>query len=236
MAGCAAFMRGQAVAIDCLDTGGRMPIGTTAFALMALVSTVAAGAELDVTVGDAQGAPAEDAVVSVRGGGGTPPAHAAATRAIDQRNETFIPYVEIFQPGDSVVFRNSDRTRHHVYSFAPAKSFEFVIAPGENTPPVVLDRVGEIAVGCNIHDQMITHLYVTDAPWVAKSDAQGHAVFRNLPQGHYAVRVWHPQLRPGQPEPEQAVDVGDGAASMTFALPLIADPRPDPGDKERKRY
>ena len=43
-------------------------------------------------------------------------------KIIDQRDETFIPYVEIFRPGDQVVFRNSDRTRHHVYSFAPAKS------------------------------------------------------------------------------------------------------------------
>lgn len=213
-----------------------MPIGTKAFALLALLSTTGAGAELDVTVDDAHGRAAEDAVVSLRGVGDAPTSHAPTTRAIDQRNETFIPYVEVFRPGDSVVFRNSDHTRHHVYSFAPAKSFEFVIAPGDSTAPVVLDHAGEIAVGCNIHDQMITHLYVSDAPWIAKADAQGHAVFRNLPQGHYTVRVWHPQLRPGQEEPEQSVDVGNGSAAATFALPLMADPRPDPADKERKRY
>jgi plastocyanin len=207
-----------------------------AFALLSLLSTFATAAELDVTVADARGGAVQDAVVSVRGGNGVPPAHATTTRPIDQRNETFIPYVEIFRPGDSVVFRNSDRTRHHVYSFAPAKSFEFVIAPGENTPPVVLDRSGEIAVGCNIHDQMITHLYVSDAPWVAKSDAQGHAMFRDLPAGHYEVSVWHPQLRPGRPEPEHAIDVGTDLVSATFTLPLTPDPRPDPADKERKHY
>lgn len=213
-----------------------MLIGARAFALLALSSTFATAAELDVTVADARGSAAPDAVVSVRGGNGAPPAQPPTTRPIDQRNETFIPYVEIFRPGDSVVFRNSDRTRHHVYSFAPAKSFEFVIAPGESTPPVMLDRVGEIAVGCNIHDQMITHLYVSDAPWLAKSDAQGHAVFHDLPAGHYEVSVWHPQLRPGRPEPQQSVDVGSSLASATFTLPLTADPRPDPADKERKHY
>jgi plastocyanin len=207
-----------------------------AFALLGLLSTFATAAELDVTVSDARGGPALDAVISVRGGNGAPPAHAPATRPIDQRNETFIPYVEIFRPGDSVVFHNSDRTRHHVYSFAPAKSFEFVIAPGGSSPAVVLDRIGEIAVGCNIHDQMITHLYVSDAAWVAKSDAQGHAVFRGLPAGHYAVSVWHPQLRPGRLEAEQAIDVGTDLASVRFTLPLTVDPRPDPADKERKHY
>jgi len=207
-----------------------------AFALLALLPMFASAAELDVTVSDARGSPAQDAVVSVRGGNGTPHARPAATRPIDQRNETFIPYVEIFRPGDNVVFRNSDRTRHHVYSFAPAKSFEFVIAPGASAPPVVLDHVGEIAVGCNIHDQMITHLYVSDAPWVAKSDAQGHVVFRDLPGGHYVISVWHPQLRPGHPEAEQAIDVGTVPASTTFTLSLTADPRPDPADKERKHY
>ncbi|HEU4664962.1 MAG TPA: methylamine utilization protein [Dokdonella sp.] len=211
-----------------------MRIGLPASAAWLLVSTVAA-AELDVVVVDARGTPAEDAVVSVHGGG-TPPARAPLTHEIDQRSETFIPYVEVFRPGDRVVFRNSDRTRHHVYSFAPAKSFEFVVAPGGDTPALVLDRVGEIAVGCNIHDRMITHLYVSDAPWVAKSDAQGHAVFRDLPAGRLAVRVWHPQLRPGKAEPEQTVDVGVGAASLRFSLPLLPDPRPDPGDRERARY
>ena len=213
-----------------------MLICARAFALLALSSTFATAAELDVAVADARGDAAPDAVISVRGGNGTPAAQPPTTRAIDQRNETFIPYVEIFRPGDSVVFRNSDRTRHHVYSFAPAKSFEFVIAPGESTPAVTLDRIGEIAVGCNIHDQMITHLYVSDAPWLAKSDAQGHVVFRDLPAGHYEISVWHPQLRPGNPEPHQAIDVGSGLASATFTLPLSADPRPDPADKERKHY
>jgi len=212
-----------------------MHVGMPAIAAWMLVSTVATAAELDVVVVDARGAPAEDAVVSLHGGDAPPP-RAAVTREIDQRNETFIPYVEVFRPGDRVVFRNSDRTRHHVYSFAPAKSFEFVIAPGGDTPAVVLDRVGEIAVGCNIHDRMITHLYVSDAPWVAKSDAQGHAVFRGLPNSRYEVRVWHPQLRPGKAEPEQAVDVAGDTATLRFSLPLLADPRPDPADNERARY
>lgn len=206
-----------------------------AVSITASVATATAG-ELDVVVRDQRGVPAVDAVVGVDGGD-LQPAREPAIRIIDQRDETFIPYVEVFRPGDSVVFRNSDRTRHHVYSFAPAKSFEFVIAPGDSTPPLLLERVGEIAVGCNIHDHMITHLYVSDAARVAKSGAQGHTVFRDLPAGRYSVRVWHPQLRPGSTEVVQSANVGiDGTATLAFPLPLLHDPRPDPRDKEREGY
>jgi len=214
-----------------------MRIGRSTAALILSVAFEASAAELDVAIDDTRGHAAEDAVVTVRDEAGSAPStHAAVTRIVDQRNETFIPYVEIFRPGDSVVFRNSDRTRHHVYSFAPAKSFEFVIAPGASTPAVVLDQAGEIAVGCNIHDRMITHLYVSDAPWIAKTDADGHAVFRDLPPGRYEVRVWHPQLRPGREEPRQIIDVGAATTAAKFSLSLLPDPRPAAEDRERARY
>jgi plastocyanin len=189
--------------------------------------------ELDVTIDDARGEPAADAVVSLRrddASQGEP--RAAVTRIIDQRHETFIPYVEILRPGDQVVFKNSDRTRHHVYSFSVAKSFEFVIAPGEQSPPVTLDRVGEISVGCNIHDHMITHLFVSDAPWVARSDADGRVAFKNLPKGSYTLDVWHPQLRPGRAGPHETIAIGDTPASAKYAMPLLPDPR-ETGDRAR---
>ena len=193
----------------------------------------AVAGELSVRLDDGHGHPAADAVVTLRKQGENGIAQSAATmKIIDQRDETFIPYVEIFRPGDQVVFRNSDRTRHHVYSFAPAKTFEYVIAPGDSSPPITLDHVGEISVGCNIHDQMITHLFVSDAPWISRSAADGRVVFDSLPNGTYQLEVWHPQLRPGRPGPRQAVVVDDAAVSVTFSLSLLPDPR-QTGDRNR---
>lgn len=191
--------------------------------------------ELVVVVDGGHG-PVADAVVSVRREGGNlaAPQHAPSTKTIDQRDETFIPYVEIFRPGDRVIFRNSDTTRHHVYSFAPAKTFEFVIAPGQSAAPIVLDRVGEIAVGCNIHDQMITHLYISDAPWIARTGVDGRVVFEDMPPGDYSVQVWHPQLRSGSAQRKLAL--GDADASIAFTLKLLPDPREAAGDRERSRY
>jgi plastocyanin len=201
--------------------------------VLLVLAVPAAAGELSVRLDDGHGHPAADAVVTLRREGDNGTIQSAATmKIIDQRDETFIPYVEIFRPGDQVVFRNSDRTRHHVYSFAPAKTFEFVIAPGDSSPPITLDHVGEISVGCNIHDQMITHLYVSDAPWVARSAADGRVVFSQLPKGTYQIEAWHPQLRPGRPGPRQAIVIDDTAVSVTFSLSLLPDPR-QTGDRSR---
>ena len=201
--------------------------------LLISMAVRAAAGDLTVQIYDGHGQPAGDAVVTLRSDNAQrADARAPETKIVDQRDETFIPYVEIFRPGDSVVFRNSDTTRHHVYSFAAAKSFEFVIAPGDSTPPVVLDRVGEIPVGCNIHDQMITHLYVSDAPWLVRTKADGRAVFDNLSAGSYNVDVWHPQLRPGRPGPSKTVSVDTAQSSVQLTVSLLPDPR----QSDRARY
>ena len=197
----------------------------------------AAAAEFAVRVADARGAPVADAVVTIvpRDARALPAAAAPpATHVIDQRNETFIPYIEVFRPGDKVVFHNSDHTRHHAYSFAPARQFEFVLAPGESSAPLQLDRVGVIAVGCNIHDRMITYFYVTDAPVSARTQGDGIARVA-LPAGGYDVRVWHPRQRPGAADTARTVTIDDAPADAAFALTLLPDPRGAP-DRERSSY
>jgi plastocyanin len=210
----------------------RMGPAWLAFLLAASGAAAAKDGALEVRVTDARGAPVADAIVSVRPRGaeaGRPaPAPAPARRIIDQKNLAFVPGLEVFRPGDEVVFRNSDATRHHVYSFAPAAKFEFVLAPRESSPPLKLGRTGVIAVGCNIHDSMIAWLYVTDAPWIARTGADGRAALDGLPAGSYEVRAWQPRLKPGGGEPLRTVVVAAGAtAPVSFALPLLPPPRMD---------
>ena len=214
----------------------RMLAGVAALSVLGMAT--AFPAELAVRVVDARGAPVTDAVVTAvpRDALAFPVvATAPKTHVIDQRNETFIPYIEVFRPGDKVVFHNSDHTRHHAYSFAPARQFEFVLAPGESSTPLQLDQVGVIAVGCNIHDRMITYFYVTDAPLTTRTHADGVARVE-LPAGAWDVRVWHPRERPGGAEAARAVTVADGApADAAFTVPLLPDPRGAP-DRERSSY
>jgi plastocyanin len=199
------------------------------FLLVSALAATAHAGGLKVSLLDQHGKPVPDAVVTLlpQNTGPASAAHPSAVKTIDQKNLTFIPYIEIFRPGDSVVFRNSDDTRHHVYSFSPAKAFEFVLAPGESSAPLILDKTGVIAVGCNIHDQMIAYLYVSGAPWIAHSGTDGVVKFDDLPAGAYTVRVWQPRLKPSQPDLAQSVTVvGTGSAQMLkFDLSLLPDPR-----------
>ena len=203
-----------------------------------LACGAAQGAQLAVDVADRQGRPVADAVVSlVRADGARSAPAARAPHVVDQKNLAFRPYVEVLRPGESVVFRNSDATRHHVYSFSRAKSFEYVVAPRQESAPMTLPRAGVVAVGCNIHDGMISYLYVTDAPWSARSDARGHVVLDGLPAGTYEVRVWHPRLPPTKQEIAQpGVVLGaDDHRRLPFALALLPDPR-RAVDRERTGY
>jgi plastocyanin len=187
------------------------------------VAAAAHAGTLTIRTADSHQQPVGDAVVTIDR------AHASAaviTHYIDQKGERFIPYVEVMHPGDSVVFRNSDSTRHHVYSFAPIGAFQFILSPGENSAPVVLNQAGTVAVGCNIHDHMIAYLVVT-ADQAQVTNEQGLAQFDDLPPGRYTVTVWHPQLWPGHPPISAIVDVpATGAApELPFTLRLMSDPR-----------
>ena len=221
-----------------------MRIGALVVMTLALLGHSAAAAELEVRVADRGGQPVTDAVVTmvVRGAGageqrGPSTRSRATTRVIDQKALVFTPYVEVFRPGDEVVYRNSDRTRHHVYSFSPIKAFEFVLAPGESSAPLKLERSGVIAVGCNIHDGMINYLYISDAPWVAHTDTSGVVKFRDLPAGEFDVRVWHPRLPPKRPDLELSGIAlrADEDRSLDFSLTLLPDSRRQ-FDREHTRY
>ncbi|KGQ20313.1 hypothetical protein LF41_849 [Lysobacter dokdonensis DS-58] len=199
-----------------------------------MLSSLATAASLSVQVTDRAGKPVADAVVTVLGAG---PRYVPVTRVVDQKQLMFLPYVEVFHPGDSVVFRNSDGTRHHVYSFSPIKPFELVVESKARSTPLLLDKTGVVAVGCNIHDGMISYLYVTDAPYAARTDASGRVSFEDLPAGAFDVRVWQPRLPPGRPDLRRQEIVLGAEDIRTLAFPLTL--RPDPRrqfDREHTHY
>ena len=156
-------------------------------------------------------------------------------QVVGQRKETFIPHVLIAPRGGQVVFTNEDATRHHVYSFSPAKAFELVVAPGGTSDPVSFDRTGVVVVGCNIHDRMLAYIYVTDQPWAALADKNGRASFSDLPEGIYLTRLWHPRLRPGHLELTQVVTLDATDATLEMTLDLLPDQSHRP-DRERMKY
>jgi plastocyanin len=192
----------------------------------------AQGATVTATVTDDKGRLLPDAVVMITPADGTPVPpleHSRLASAIvDQKDETFVPFVTVIRTGGSVSFRNSDPIRHHVYSFSPVRQFEMVETPGETSPPVRFDRPGSVAVGCNIHDQMIAYIHVTDAPWALVTDASGRAVITGVPAGHFVATVWHPRLRPGAEPAAVALLLANENSSLAVALPVLPARRTRP--------
>src|SRR5438067_8268537 len=179
----------------------------------------------DVAVVDKARHPLADAVVELSAAG---PGTGSATRqlsteaVIDQRHETFLPLVTVVRKGGHVIFTNSDSTMHQVYSFSPVRQFAFEIDEGQRSPPVVFDKPGVAAIGCNIHDRMITYVYVADSPLAEKTDRKGLSLFADLPPGQYRGTVWHPQLPQGAAPRSFSFVVADSGARTTVDLPVNA--------------
>ena len=197
---------------------------------LALSTGWAAAAVLNVDVSDAHGHPLADAVVELAPAdksilsGTNPPAESV----IDQRHETFLPLVTLIRRGGNVIFTNHDTTMHQVYSFSDIKQFAFEIDEGQRSQPVVFDKPGVAAIGCNIHDQMITYVYVAAQPFAARSNASGRAAISDVPFGRYRGTVWHPQLPPGALRPSFDVVVSGPEARTAISIPVSATVRKKP--------
>lgn len=190
-----------------------------------LPATQAIGAQLLVTDASS-GAPLEDAVVEVLHPGTSPAAGEASQ--VMQRDAAFIPQVSVVAVGSRVSFPNRDTTRHHVFSFSPAKVFDLELYLQETPPPVIFDQAGVVVLGCNIHDHMQAFIVVSDAPGIAMTGVDGRVTLSDLPQGRHPLRVWHPRLEDTHQQWWEAT-IGQGetrtlALELEASLPVRAEP------------
>lgn len=111
-----------------------------------------------------------------------------------QSDKQFAPYVLIAPVGSEVSFPNRDRMRHHVYSFSKGNSFEIELYGRDESRSVTFEQSGIVAVGCNIHDEMIGYIRVVDTPYAAKTDGTGSTQITGLNEVPSTLRVWHPDM------------------------------------------
>ena len=187
---------------------------------LALTAPVAA-ATVSVRVVDAGGRPVRDAVVTLYPSTGARPPRAGGHFVVSQQNLQFHPFLTIIPVGADVSFPNFDNTKHHVYSFSPAKRFELKLFAKDQSRTVHFDKPGVVALGCNIHDQMSAFIVVTDSAWTARTNAQGMVAFNDAPNASARVTVWHPYLRAPGGLVQQMVVPGQRAS---FSVRLRAPP------------
>lgn len=166
---------------------------------------------------NAAGQPVADAVVAVELRG-RPQRTSTAKAEMSQRDRSFQPPVLVVQTGTAVSFPNFDTVRHHVYSFSPVKVFDIKLYAGTPAEPVVFDKPGVAALGCNIHDRMSAHIVVVDTPLFARTDARGEAVL-DLSAGEHRLLTWHAAQKQAQQLQAQPIDVSASTKSLVVTLP-----------------
>jgi plastocyanin len=146
------------------------------------------------------------------------PARPRGHFTVAQQNLQFRPFLTIVPVGADVSFPNLDPTKHHVYSFSPAKKFELKLFAKDQSRTVHFDKPGVVALGCNIHDQMSAFIVVTDSAWTARTNGQGVATFADAPNVATRVTIWHPYLRAPGGQAQQMLAAAQRSASFQVRL------------------
>jgi len=186
--------------------------------LLFICAAQAAAAPLTIRVVDSKGQPVRDAVVTLNPAGAHGRLAPGASYSVSQKDMQFHPFVLVVPVGAKVSFPNLDPTRHHVYSFSPAKKFELKLFAKDQSRSVVFDKAGVVALGCNIHDAMTAFIFVSDSQFAVKTGANGIAQFPGAPNAQVRVSVWHPYLRAKGNVVERQLAASDRNSSFSVAL------------------
>ena len=110
---------------------------------------------------------------------------------LDQRNETFVPYVLAVTVGSTVAFPNSDRVYHNVFSLSKPRRFDLGRYPRGQSRSVRFDQPGVVRVFCEIHSHMNAFILVFAHRYFAVTDAQSRYRIEGVPPGAYTLAVWN---------------------------------------------
>jgi plastocyanin len=216
----------------------------TLIALFLSVAATSQAASLSVSVLDRDGKPTADAVVILTPEGkGSPKAALPANATIAQEKMQFTPAVSIVPLGAKVRFVNNDPWDHHIRSSAAgaaqfaadaaaSRGVDLRLEGKSDGKPakfseVTMDKAGPqsaVLLGCYLHGSMRGHVYMTDSPWAAKTNAEGVAVFDDLPDGKVTVKVWQADQLVDLPT-QNVIVVAATPAKATVQLQVVARKR-----------
>jgi plastocyanin len=202
-------------------------LGGLAALLCALAARGTAGAAtLAITVLTSDGRSLQGAVVTAHALDGPARKPQPIKAVMDQVNRAFAPDLLVIPVGSTVTFPNSDSVSHQIYSFSAAKRFQLPLYRGNPNPPVRFDQAGVVTLGCNIHDEMVGYLVVTDAPYYGRTDIRG-AWSNEVARGRYRIIIWHPRMRDEAGDLERELTVGESDhAELTLRLAKPLTPAP----------
>ncbi|MGR3304296.1 MAG: hypothetical protein ACUZ8I_17600 [Candidatus Scalindua sp.] len=114
---------------------------------------------------------------------------------MDQVALVFIPRVIPIVKGSVVNFRNSDTVLHSVFAVGDDE-FDLGTWTGDVPRNHTFNKLGEIAILCNVHPEMEAYVVVLQNPYFGLTDEDGAYKIDGVPAGKYTLKTWHDRLRP----------------------------------------
>ena len=181
---------------------------------------VVLGAALSASAGDlhgrvtAKGGSGADAVVFVAPVAGKTFAPPKEHAQVDQLNLKFKPHVLPILVGTTVDFVNSDPVNHNVFTpDACAGKFNLGTWGKGQLKSHTFNKECAATLLCLVHPEMEAFVVAVPTPYFATTGPDGAYQIRDVPDGSYTVKVWHPKLK-GR---EMAVTVA-GATAANFEI------------------
>jgi len=137
--------------------------------------------------------------------------HERPRASLEQKNESFVPYVLPVITGTIVDFPNRDRTFHNVFSLSKAQRFDLGRYAAGRFKSVRFDHAGVVRVFCDIHSHMNAFILVFAHRFFAATDESGAYRIDNVPPGTYNLAVW----TDGRVRVERSVRVGEEGGTVT---------------------
>jgi plastocyanin len=166
------------------------------------------------------------AVVSIEGVHGGRRPERDVTIDLDNRGCRFEPHVQTAEVGQWLELRNSDPILHNADARIGSDTlFNVALPPGRRVRKP-LARPGLVAITCDVrHTWMRAYVVVADDPYHTVTDAAGEYEIRDVPPGHYTLRVWHEEL--GVREQPIVVEAGKPVAvDVHYPAPTAAPEAP----------
>jgi plastocyanin len=133
---------------------------------------------------------------------------------IDQANLVFKPHVLAVLVGTTVDFLNSDAVLHNVFTpDACAEKFNLGSFPKGEKRSHTFRKECFAALLCITHPEMEGFVAALPTPYFAVASADGSYEIKDVPDGSYTLKVWHPKLKPA----EKAVTV-QGTTQADFRI------------------
>lgn len=115
----------------------------------------------------------------------------SALHTIDMKGKTYLPDHLAVDIDDTVVFTNSDKIKHNVFSPSGKNAFDLGTYSAGKKRGVTFKNAGIVKVYCNIHPGMATFVSVGEPGLSAVTDSAGNFRIRSVPVGRYKMSVWN---------------------------------------------